>query len=66
MDLSEQRAVLGRIQIVRIRPFLLIPLLPVFPYPDRVPATQVACRFSRQGLSTLGRSLKSIGISLRG
>jgi hypothetical protein len=41
-------------------------ILPVSAYPDRVPATQVACRFSRQGLSTLGRSLKSIGISLRG
>jgi hypothetical protein len=59
MDISEQRAVLGlgRIQIVRIR----LPLLPVSTYPDRVPATQVACQFSRQGLSTLGRSLKSIG-----
>jgi hypothetical protein len=42
------------------------PLLPVSPYPNRVLATQVACRLSRQGLSTLGRSLKSIGISLRG
>ena len=66
MDLSEQRAVLRRIQIVRIRPFIFTPPLPVSPYPDRVPATQVACRFSRRGLSTLGRSLKSIGISRRG